>query len=398
MNSKIIAIIAVVVVAIAGAATAIILMQPKETVSYDASAFNIVSRVNSEGSGLYVKNTIADTSGAMPVRISNGVPFFGEGYTYTEANKEAWGGLIFGDPGNQSIQHVQLATIASGVGLKFAQYKEGQDTSNDTLYYVTNLNNYGVIIADTNIQGGIVWEPQFEKVIQESPNYTKLALTNDVFKGHACCIIAANHDWLGNNSGEMVKFLAGYIKAVDFINTAKANTSSPEYAELRDIAIAATGGVLTSSEVDESLKTITYLYADDAEGSLGDLTKNVADLADGLNDLGLITSKKFSSGEKVAKALVDDKYLKDTIAGKAKKGETSTVKVAVIQGDIHQLAIHVAKEKGYFDEYGLTVSLSTGGSGGDIVTLLTSKDVQIGFLGAPPATLKTINSDCIVVG
>ena len=70
---------------------------------------------------------------------------------------------------------------------------------------------------------------------------------------------------------------------------------------------------------------------------------------------------------------------------------------AVIQGDIHQLAIHVAKEKGYFTEYGLTINLSMGSSGGDIVTLLTSKDVQIGFLGAPPATLKTINSDCIVV-
>ncbi len=398
MNSKIVAIIVVAVVAIAGAATAIILLQPKETVSYDASAFNIVSRVNSEGSGLYVSDTVADTSGAMPVRIGNNVPFFGENYTYTEANKEAWAGLIFGDPGNQSIQHVQLATIAQGVGLKFAQYQEGTTPSSDTLYYVTNLNNYGVIVADTNIQGGIVWEPQFEKVIQESSKYSKLALTNDVFKGHACCIIAANHDWLGNNSGEMVKFLAGYIKAVDFINAAKADPTSAEYAELLTIAIAATGGTLTDDEVTESLKTITYLYADDAEGSLGGLTDNVADLANGLNDLGLITSKKFSSGEKVAKALVDDKYIKDAIAGEAKKGETSTVKVAVIQGDIHQLAIHVAKEKGYFDEYGLTVNLSTGGSGGDIVTLLTSKDVQIGFLGAPPATLKTINSDCIVVG
>ena len=45
----------------------------------------------------------------------------------------------------------------------------------------------------------------------------------------------------------------------------------------------------------------------------------------------------------------------------------------------------------------VTIELSTGGSGGDIVTLLTSKDVQIGFLGAPPATLKTINGETIVI-
>ncbi len=396
MNSKIIAIIVVALVAVAGAATAVILLQPKETVSYDASAFNIVSRVNSEGSGFYVDSDIADTSGDMPVRKSNNVPFFGENFTYTSANKDAWGGLIFGDPGNQSIQHVQLATIADGVGLKFAQYKEGSALSTDTLYYVTNLNNYGVITADTHIQGGIVWEPQFERVIQESGKFVELALTNDVFKGHACCVIAANHAWLGENSSSMVKFLAGYIKAVDFINTAKADKTSEAYTELVNIAKSSTQG-LTTAEVEDSLKTITYLYADDTNGSLSDLTTNVADLANDLNDLGLITSKKFSSGEKLAKAFVDDKYLKDAVAGKASKEGTATLKVAVIQGDIHQLAIHVAKEKGYFTEYGLTVDLSLGGSGGDIVTLLTSKDVQIGFLGAPPATLKTINSDCIVV-
>ena len=396
MNMKVVAIAVVAVVAIAGAATAIILMQPKETVSYDASSFNIVSRVNSEGTGLYIDSSIVKTVGGMPVRASNDVAFFGEGYTYSEANKAAWGGLILGDPGNQSIQHVQLATIAAGVGLKFAQYTEGATPSTDTLYYVTGLSNFGVIVADTHIQGGIVWEPQYERVIQESGKYVALALTNDVFKGHACCIIAANHNWLGENSDSMVKFLAAYVEAVDFINAAKANTSSAEYAELITIAKAKTSG-LTDQEVKDSLSTITYLYADDENGSLSGLTDNIADLADGLNDLGLITSKKFSGGSKVAKAFVDDTYLRSAVAGEAKTEGTATLKVAVIDGDIHQLAIHVAQEKGYFSKYGLTVNLSTGGSGGDIATLLTSKDVQIGFLGAPPATLKTINAEQIVV-
>ena len=394
---KIVAIVIVAVLAIAGVTTAVILMQPKDTVSYDSSAFNVVSRVNSEGSGFYIDKTVADTSGAMPKRISNNVAFFGDGWTLSSANKDAWGGLIMGDPGNQSIQHIQLATIASSVGLKFAQYTEGGALSNDTLYYVTNLNNYGTITADTHIQGGVVWEPQFQRVIQEaSAKYTTLALTNDVFDGHACCIIAANHNWLGENSADMVKFLAAYTKAVDYINTAKANPSGAEYADVKAIALDKTTG-LTGAEVDAALATITYLYADDANGSLGDLTKNIEDLANDLNKMGFISSKNFKDAGKVAKAMVDDKYLKDAVAGKASKEGTSTLKVAVINGDIHQLAIHVAIAKGYFTEYGLTISLSTGGSGGDIATLLTSKDVQIGFLGAPPATLKTINGDCIVV-
>ena len=397
MNTKVIAIIAVAVVAIAGAATAVILMQPKETVSYDSTAFNIVSRVNSEGSGFFVDKDVANTSGTIPVRISNNVPFFGENFTYSAENKEAWGGLVMSDPGNQSIQHIQLATIASAVGLKFAQYTEGASLSADTLYYYTGLSDAGKVDGKKSyLDGGIIWEPQFERIVQESSKFVKLALTNDVFKGHACCVIAANHNWLGENSGTMLKFLAGYTKAVDYINEAKADPSGEKYADVVSIAKSKTVG-LTDQEVKDSLSTITYLYADDASGSLGDLTKNIADLADELNDLNLITSKKFSSGSKVAKAMVDDKYLKDTIAGKASKDGTASVKVAVIKGDIHQLAIHVAIAKGYFSDYGLTVDTTDGDSGGDIATLLTSKDVQIGFLGAPPATLKTINAEQIIV-
>ena len=397
MNTKVVAIAIVAVLAIAGVTTAVILMQPKDTVSYDASSFNIVSRVNSEGSGLYVNKDIAEISGTMPVNKTNSVAFFGDGFSLSEANKAAWAGLIFGDPGSQSIQHIQLATIANSVGLKFAQYTEGSTPSSDTLYYITNLNNYGTITADTHIQGGIVWEPQFQRVIQEDDRYVTLALTNDVFTGHACCIIAANHNWLNDNSGDMVKFLAAYMKAVDYINEAKKNPAGAAYADVKAIAMAKTTG-LTSAEVDAALATITYLYADDEKGSLSDLKDNIADLATSLKDLGFITSDKFKDSKKVANAFVEDKYLKDAVDGKASKDGKATLKVAVINGDIHQLAIHVAMEKGYFEEYGLTIELSTGGSGGDIATLLTSKDVQIGFLGAPPATLKTINSECIVVG
>ena len=111
----------------------------------------------------------------------------------------------------------------------------------------------------------------------------------------------------------------------------------------------------------------------------------------------MITSKKFENADKFSEAFVDDSYLKDALDNKAKTTGTGTVKVAVISGDIHQLAIHVAKEKGYFSQYGLTVDLATGANGGEIANMLLSKDVNIGFLGAPPATLNTINGDHILV-
>ena len=146
------------------------------------------------------------------------------------------------------------------------------------------------------------------------------------------------------------------------------------------------------------MTNITYLYADDSDGSLGDLTDGIGTLADDMKDLGIVTSDKFKDGNKFAKAFVDDKYLKDAIAGKASKEGKDTITVAAINGDIHQIAIQVAVAKGFFDEYGLKVNLNTGSSsGGDIAQLLLSGDVRIGFLGAPPATLKTINGEHIIV-
>ena len=166
MNSKaIIAIAVVAVVAIAGVSAFVLLGDKKDSAEYDGSAFNVISRVNSEGSGLYVDKEYVDTTGDMPVRKYTDTPFFGTNYTLSEANKDAWGGLIFGDPGASSIQHTQLASIAQKVGLKFTQYLDGTTTEADTLYYITNLSNKGLVETNDKINGGILWEPQFQRII-----------------------------------------------------------------------------------------------------------------------------------------------------------------------------------------------------------------------------------------
>ncbi len=404
MDSKvaIIAVAVVAIVAVGGVATFFVLNDEKSDVSYDGSAYNIISRVNSEGSGLFIKiSVIDDGTSAAPKR--NGVYFYDQSTkAVTSANASAWGGLVFSDPGVSSIQHIQIATIASNAGLKFAQYTDGMSKSDDTLYYYTGLANYGTITgAEAKIDGGIIWEPQYQRIIKESSaTFVSLALTNDLFKEHTCCIVAANHDWLGSNSDTAVKFLAAYNQAVVFINGAKADTSGADYAWLVDFAVNNTaGGTLTAAEVEDALSNITYLSADDSEGSLDDLEDDIEELMKDLKDLGVITSTKFDvdDADDLADAFVDNTYIEKALTEDVSKDGTATVKVAVIDGDIHQLAIHVAKEKGYFSDYGLTVEISKGSNGGDIATMLLSKDVNIGFLGAPPATSNTINGDHILV-
>lgn len=395
MDKKIIAIALVAIVIVAGAATFLVLNDNNDDDEFDSGAYNIIGRVNSEGSGLYIDESLLAADTEVPTRASNGIPFFSKDYAITEANKAAWGGLIFGDPGASSIQHTQLAEIAAMAGLNFKQYTDSTTVNANTLYYVTNLSNKGVIEGNSDINGGIIWEPQHQRVIQEIPKYVELALTNDLFKDHTCCIVAANHDWLNDNASAATKFLAGYIEGVKFVISA-VNNKDADYDWLLEFSKTKTTG-LTDEEVKDALANITYLYADDAEtGSLSKLTKDISDLAVSLKSLGLITNKNFNDGDKFADLIVDDTYMKEAATGKASTDGKDSVRVAVINGDIHQIAIHVAKEKGFFDKYGLTVEINnTPSNGGDIATLLLSKDTDIGFLGAPPATLNAINGEHI---
>ncbi len=119
---------------------------------------------------MYIDKSVLDNvNSAVPMR--NGVPFYEEkdGVFYvTTDNAKAWGGLIMGTPGTTSIQHIQLLTLAKELGLKTSMYTIGEKLQSDTLYYVTNLSNYQLIITDISINGGIIWEPQYQKVIQEA--------------------------------------------------------------------------------------------------------------------------------------------------------------------------------------------------------------------------------------
>ena len=159
-------------------------------------------------------------------------------------------------------------------------------------------------------------------------------------------------------------------------------------------------GTLSESEVKAAFDSITYLYADDSAGSLNKLTGDIESLATSLSDLGLITSSKFSTddAQAFAEAFVDDSYLKNAVSKDFDTSSSRSVNVAVINGDIHQIAIQIAVEKKFFDSYRINVTLnSSASSGGDIATLLTSGDTNIGFLGAPPATTYAINGEHILV-
>ena len=393
MDNKLFVTIIVVALVIAGVSTAAFMYNAEVDTTDDSNMFNIIARANSEGSGLYIKSTIATGSG-IPVR--NGVAFFESDWTVSPSNAAAWGGLVFGTPGTSSIQHTQLAELASIMGLKFTLYSTNASKSADTLYYDSGITNAGQALSSTVIDGGILWEPQYQLIIQDSSGkFKSLALTNDVFEDHTCCIIAGNTDYMKSHESITERFLAGYVMAVEDINDILSNPDSQDYDDFVDFVMTKVAALANKEEITEAaLANITYLYADDVAGNLYGLEEDVSDLIKGLDSLNIF-KKPVNNPELFADEFVTSAYLKKAVAGDYTVGSKTTVKVAVINGDIHQIAIHWAIEKGFFNDVNIGIEIVGSTNGAGVATALVNGEATFGFLGAPPATITTVNSGYI---
>jgi ABC-type nitrate/sulfonate/bicarbonate transport system substrate-binding protein len=228
----------------------------------------------------------------------------------------------------------------------------------------------------------------------EASDYVELGLTNNFFPDHTCCVIAANYKFMKDNPVILERFLAGYYDGVNFVNNALKDTSSEDYQWLVQFTMTKVPN-LTEDEVKSALADIEYLYADGTDGNLAGLKNDMVDLLAGLKEVNALT-REVANPTSFVNNYVDDTYLKAAIEKASPyMGQTAKVKVAVITGDIHQIAIHVAQAKNYFDTYKIETELSGSANGGGVATALLNGDCVVGFLGAPPATIQMVNNGYI---
>lgn len=415
MNTKTIAIIAVVVIVIAGAGAGIYFLNNKDTSDKE---INIVGRVNIEGSGLYLKEGSVATdyvtqTNAQPAASEKYIDL-GEGANprYTVFNAANWGGKVFATPGTATIQHVQLQTIVENtLGMKFKMFVAGESLSNDTVYF-TAAASYDAFVSalsqTSDLYGAYIWEAQYSLALR---NGCVGAITSDsLFPEHTCCVIAASHDYTKGHADETSRFLAAYVASVNKMNAAIAAGSGEDYNKLLEVASQKVAlpdkyttdkGIAKSDVIVDSLANVTYANADAADGSLDALKADVSALAVSLKGLGAITNSYsdlgFESADAFAARFVDDSFMKKAVekGAELKSDDKINITVAVITGDVHQLAIHYGMELGIFSDYGVNVTLSGQTNGPGVATALQNGGAEFGFLGAPPITITVMNSELV---
>ena len=174
MDKKIYAVIAVVIIIVAAAAAVVLTRGGGDDTTTGDRDVSVVGRVNTDGSGIFLKASenpddyVTIVNGAEPV---NEEYYLGGGDTWVVFHKEAWAGAVFGDPGEATIQHVQLGQIADELGLEFVRYSAGTTTNENTLYYIPGVNTYQMfesqLINNSIMVGAFVWEAQYSVALQD---------------------------------------------------------------------------------------------------------------------------------------------------------------------------------------------------------------------------------------
>lgn len=384
MNAKLWASVVIVMVVLTGTG---FLLESSATNQDDKAV--LTARVNTIGSGIFVSNDI-DPNNLIEKDMNGKVIDF---------KPNGWKGLIIMTPGLSTIQHMMLLELVTDeLGFELRANTDNNPSGDYVFYQITVPGNmkstFNGNVTGIMVDGGIIWESYYSDILMNNPGGNRakeLFLTGDWKEDHTCCVVAANRTFAENSPGAVSRFLAAYAEAVDWINMAKDPINYPnEYEELVKIVMNYTK-ISDEAVIKQALINVNYLF------ELGNLANDISSLVTRFGSQQNILQYTpeelgFANADAFGDWFVDDRYLDDSKIIRADEiNDWVSVKLVILTGDIHQIASQVGMVKGFFSKYKVSVTKLEVNNGSDGMKLVLSGNADLGFLGAPPAVINTIN-------
>ncbi len=216
-------------------------------------------------------------------------------------------------------------------------------------------------LARGEIAAFVAWEPHCTRSVL-SGTARVLVASKDIWPSHPCCVLAARQELLEERPG-----LASALQRVHDRATAYLNEHPDETA---DIFAAATG--MDREAARAAMDNIAFRTGPDREG--------MTTYMQAIRDAGLVPPE--TDPATAVTGLVPEQQEIDAPTGPI------TLRVGWLEGDIHQAAYLVAKEKGYFTDEGITIKEVVFENGVKEMDGFAGSDIDAGYLGAAPLLLK----------
>ena len=275
-------------------------------------------------------------------------------------------------------------------------------TEKEPVYYVSmgvgTMKN--ALSTNASLGGYIAWEPFGSDGIVSGVGHA-LKWSGEVKPNHPCCVVLVSDAFLSTSLGVnlTVRFLKAHIDATNWMNAALADKAGGDYTKLVDMAMKFTGR--NETVVKAALDHMKYDYAISQE-----TIDYITWFAEQFVDIGQMTNasiiaRGYSSAADFSDKYTDTSYLADAASVGTSSTMVGSVRLGYLTGDLHQLAQYVARNTtnfggtSMFAKYGVNVSSATGApysSGPTEMDNFANGNIDIGYLGAPPAILKHINN------
>ena len=302
-----------------------------------------------------------------------------------------------------------VVAVAVVSGALAATMLLNKDSATGTVYYLPMApKDMRAALGTGQVDAYIAWEPYVSDSVGGHVGDV-LMWSGDIMPHHPCCVVVVSEDFLAQSNGpEMAeRFLKAHIEANLWMADALANPESEDYNLLVTLATEFT--LRNESVVTAAFEHLQYGYEMTTEfrSALEQFTDMY--IESNLTTNATLTSRGYSSVSDFIGTYVDGSYLET--AASVQPSETilnpdDPIQLGFLMGDLHQLAQKVASDarvlggtQSLFETYGLNVENATGApfaAGGDEMAAFALGNVDIGYLGAPPALLSHLNAGTAV--
>lgn len=227
------------------------------------------------------------------------------------------------------------------------------------------------VLERGEIDGFIAWEPYPARAYVEG-GHTVLVTSKEIWAHHPCCVVAVSERFLQENREVVLAVLAAHVKATIFIQ------ENPEEA----VRIGEEFTGMSKDVVKKAMETIEFVYEPNYDGIKGYLQS--------LLEMGYVSSEDVGEVDTFLGEFVNTELITEAVTFSCAPLHKS-VRIGYLRADLHQLALFVALDQGYFEEFGLTVDLFVFSAGPEEMDAFGAEDIDMGYLGIAPATTKRLN-------
>ncbi|MGC1121312.1 MAG: ABC transporter substrate-binding protein [Candidatus Methanofastidiosia archaeon] len=221
------------------------------------------------------------------------------------------------------------------------------------------------------IDAFIAWEPYPARAVVEG-GHKLLVTSRDIWPHHPCCVVAVREEYLAENRDVVLAVLACHMKATTFI------LENPQ--EAVRIGVDFTG--MSEEVVSQAMQTIEFVYEPNYAG--------IKEYLEQLLEMEYVSSEDVGDVDTFLGEFINSQLIEEAATYSCSNLD-KTVRIGYLRADLHQLALFVALDQGYFDEFGLTVELYVFSAGPEEMDAFGSQDIDMGYLGIAPATTKRLN-------